>query len=328
MTFGERLKMEREARGVGLAEVAAATKINRRLLEALEHDDFETLPGDVFAKGYVRAVAGFIGADAEALVAEFVHQRAREIEPAADGAGDPFLQAMSRVLKVGERTTIGRMSSRQRAIVVAIGLAGGTIAVAAVAWISFGMFLDVDDVETEPVRIVEIPAATPKPERNLLLPTVQTPEPTETLRPAVQPKEIQDPPPAPPPEPEPPPTVVAQPEPEPEPVFDSRAVVSEQGVGADIVNHRLVGVADQFPVGSAVWFWIRVVRGDPGEKIFHVWTHEGREVSKVELELGSGNWRTQSRIWLPLGLIGGWTVEARDRNGRVLAREAFVSTSN
>jgi len=67
-TFGEELKRERELRGIGLREVAEATKVNIRYLEAMERDDFEHLPGGVFNRGFVRAYAQFIGVDPDAMV--------------------------------------------------------------------------------------------------------------------------------------------------------------------------------------------------------------------------------------------------------------------
>jgi cytoskeletal protein RodZ len=67
-TFGEELKRERELRGIELREVAEATKVNIRYLEAMERDDFEHLPGGVFNRGFVRAYAQFIGVDPDAMV--------------------------------------------------------------------------------------------------------------------------------------------------------------------------------------------------------------------------------------------------------------------
>jgi cytoskeletal protein RodZ len=51
-----------------LREVADATKVNLRYLEALEGNDFEHLPGGVFNRGFVRAYAQFIGVDPDAMV--------------------------------------------------------------------------------------------------------------------------------------------------------------------------------------------------------------------------------------------------------------------
>ena len=70
--FGEHLKREREMRGVTLDEICAATRIANRFLEALESEDWDRLPGGVFNRGFVRAVARYLGLDEEALVAEYL----------------------------------------------------------------------------------------------------------------------------------------------------------------------------------------------------------------------------------------------------------------
>jgi cytoskeletal protein RodZ len=67
-SFGEEIRRERELREITLREISEATKISMRYLDALERNDFRHLPGGVFNKGFVRAYAQFIGADAEAMV--------------------------------------------------------------------------------------------------------------------------------------------------------------------------------------------------------------------------------------------------------------------
>jgi cytoskeletal protein RodZ len=70
-TFGERLKREREMREVSLQEVTAATRIGPRFLEALENEEWDKLPGGVFNRGFVRAVARYLGLDEEGLLSEY-----------------------------------------------------------------------------------------------------------------------------------------------------------------------------------------------------------------------------------------------------------------
>ena len=69
--FGERLKREREMREVTLNEVTQATRIGPRFLEALENEDWAKLPGGVFNRGFVRAIAKFLGLDEEGLLSEY-----------------------------------------------------------------------------------------------------------------------------------------------------------------------------------------------------------------------------------------------------------------
>jgi cytoskeleton protein RodZ len=70
-TFGDSLKREREMRGVTLDEISAATRIATRFLQAIENEQWEQLPGGVFNRGFVRAVARYLGLDEENIVAEY-----------------------------------------------------------------------------------------------------------------------------------------------------------------------------------------------------------------------------------------------------------------
>ena len=69
--FGEHLKREREMRGVSLEEVSAATRISTRFLEAIESENWDSLPGGVFNRGFIRSVARYLGLDEDSMVAEY-----------------------------------------------------------------------------------------------------------------------------------------------------------------------------------------------------------------------------------------------------------------
>src|SRR5687767_6466278 len=67
-SFGEELRREREIRGISLKEIADATKISKRFLEALERNDHRTLPAPVFTRGFVREYARYVGLNADEMV--------------------------------------------------------------------------------------------------------------------------------------------------------------------------------------------------------------------------------------------------------------------
>lgn len=71
-SFGERLKKEREQKGVSLEDISLETKIGTRLLRALEEDHFDQLPGGIFNKGFVRAYARHLGLDEEQTIADYM----------------------------------------------------------------------------------------------------------------------------------------------------------------------------------------------------------------------------------------------------------------
>jgi cytoskeleton protein RodZ len=77
-SFGENLKRERELRGIGLPEIAQATKISVRFLQALESDRVEILPGGIFRRSFVKAYAVYVGLDPERTVSEFLDAHADE----------------------------------------------------------------------------------------------------------------------------------------------------------------------------------------------------------------------------------------------------------
>ena len=70
-SFGEELRREREIRGISLKEIADATKISKRFLEALERNDHRTLPAPVFTRGFVREYARYLGLSVDEMVTRY-----------------------------------------------------------------------------------------------------------------------------------------------------------------------------------------------------------------------------------------------------------------
>src|SRR5437764_13337108 len=69
-SVGETLRRERLRTGLDLERIAQDTKISVRTLELIEADQFEKLPGGVFARSFVRQYARAIGVDEDEIVGE------------------------------------------------------------------------------------------------------------------------------------------------------------------------------------------------------------------------------------------------------------------
>lgn len=80
-TTGERLRLGRERAGLSVDDIAARTKIQASLLEAIERDDFEHVPRGLFVRGFLRSYAREVGLEPEAVVADFRGEHEPE-EPA------------------------------------------------------------------------------------------------------------------------------------------------------------------------------------------------------------------------------------------------------
>jgi hypothetical protein len=68
------LRSERLRRGKALDAIAAETKISSAILGAIENDQFDSLPGGAYRKGFVRLYARALGLDEEEAVAAFRRQ--------------------------------------------------------------------------------------------------------------------------------------------------------------------------------------------------------------------------------------------------------------
>ena len=71
MPWGEKLKKRREELGCTLQTAEEETKIRKLYLQALENDDFAVLPPRIYAIGFVKNYARFLGLDEEILVRQF-----------------------------------------------------------------------------------------------------------------------------------------------------------------------------------------------------------------------------------------------------------------
>jgi cytoskeletal protein RodZ len=82
--IGYSLRAARERQGIGLPEAELATKIRAKYIRALEEEDFDALPADTYARGFLRTYADYLGLDGEIYVDEFAsrfHNADWEDEP-------------------------------------------------------------------------------------------------------------------------------------------------------------------------------------------------------------------------------------------------------
>lgn len=71
LTLGEKLRQAREERGISIAEVAEQTRISPHYLEFIENDDYRTLPGGIFNKGFVKSYAKYVGIDEQEALQDY-----------------------------------------------------------------------------------------------------------------------------------------------------------------------------------------------------------------------------------------------------------------
>lgn len=77
--IGGVLKERRLARGLDLERISSALKIKASYLKALEEEDFELFPADVYTIGYLRSYALYLGVSPEPLIEEFKALREKQV---------------------------------------------------------------------------------------------------------------------------------------------------------------------------------------------------------------------------------------------------------
>ena len=70
-SLGQILRKARERRNISLEEAEGVTRISRRYLQALELEEFSILPAPVYARGFLRTYASFLGLEASVLMPLF-----------------------------------------------------------------------------------------------------------------------------------------------------------------------------------------------------------------------------------------------------------------
>jgi cytoskeletal protein RodZ len=147
MDIGAQLRSAREALGVSLALISQKTRVQPRIIDAIEHNDLASIPPRPFGRGFIRAYAREVGLDPDVTVQAYFAQ-----------FGTPVV-----VHQPTRRTTIDVASSswpnRVSWVVPAalVGLAG----LLALAISRGGIDSDGAAAATSPPAIASVPSAPP-----------------------------------------------------------------------------------------------------------------------------------------------------------------------
>jgi cytoskeletal protein RodZ len=83
-SFGGWLRRQREMREISLRDIADRTKISLRYLQAMEDDRFDLLPAPIFAKGFLREYARYVGLSPDEVVNHYLAVQQQQ-SPEEDG---------------------------------------------------------------------------------------------------------------------------------------------------------------------------------------------------------------------------------------------------
>jgi cytoskeletal protein RodZ len=128
---GKKLHEARTRKKLSLQQVEAATKIRGRYLQAIENDEWEQLPGDTYARAFIRTYGRYLGLDGDRLAEEQRRSRgaARPGErlPRVDPRPKPVARRRSpgRRWSVSPRLLAALVTALVVAALLVIGIATG-----------------------------------------------------------------------------------------------------------------------------------------------------------------------------------------------------------
>ncbi|HHS49604.1 MAG TPA: hypothetical protein ENN07_00605 [candidate division Zixibacteria bacterium] len=73
--LGEYLQQMREARGITREEISKLTRIGLQYVIALEEGDYESLPPDIYVRGFIKSYGEALGADIEELLTRYESEK-------------------------------------------------------------------------------------------------------------------------------------------------------------------------------------------------------------------------------------------------------------
>jgi cytoskeletal protein RodZ len=77
MSTGTRLKKARKSLGLSIEDIQDKSKIKKNYIKAMENDNFDKLPGEVYTKVYIRGYAKIVGLDPQEILAEYANENGK-----------------------------------------------------------------------------------------------------------------------------------------------------------------------------------------------------------------------------------------------------------
>ena len=74
-SIGVKLEMERELKGLSVADVSKDTKISSKYIIAMENETFDEIPGEAYVRAFLRSYSKYLGIDPEEIIQKYEYNR-------------------------------------------------------------------------------------------------------------------------------------------------------------------------------------------------------------------------------------------------------------
>ena len=284
---GKYLKVQRELRNVSLEEIAKSTKIREAFLRAIEEDSYELLPPAFYVKGFLTLYARHLGLDPHDISLRYQNYlKTLTISPPVE------LEQQIPPVKRGVRPWL---------FFVAIFAIIFSILVLVYYTSRRPIEQDPPSFKQQPPSVLSPLISQGKTDtqkvRQPMLEDISRPEGVkteETIKPEVSSFEILE-------------------------ANMGTAIEREDG------RPVLIGKCSEFTCNNQRAYFFTRIRTPREGKIAHVWFWEGKEFTKIEIDVKPPAWSVYSYITLRPVHAGIWKVEIRDGDN-ILKSLSFKAT--
>lgn len=197
--IGDTLRREREKQKFSLKDVEQGTSIRSVYIDAIEKGEYDKLPGEVYAKGFIKNYANFLNLNGEELVRQFVMEISTVADTAEENPAvkDPNFNSSIAATNIGSKYQTDQIANK-KSETESDSKKYLAAAIAFIAIIIGGIFYGFSGSDSENVTVAQsevknTPVETSKvetpkiEEKQAETPaTVETQKPVETPAPEIQ----------------------------------------------------------------------------------------------------------------------------------------------
>ena len=172
--IGRFLEQKRKERGLSLEEVEQATKIRKRYLTGLEREDYSMLPDAVYAHGFLKTYANYLGLDGEALSRQLKSRRKPRRERGINYNNPPESTFEQPLITPGGLTgTEKRKFSTSAIVTLLVAILALVVVIGALYFVGRGVLASRSQEDNQPVASRESP---PRQEQQKVAAKEKTPD--------------------------------------------------------------------------------------------------------------------------------------------------------
>ncbi|MCP1124697.1 DUF4115 domain-containing protein [Bacillus sp. 3103sda1] len=134
--LGQKLKEARELKGFSIDQLQEVTKIQKRYLISIEEGNFSILPGDFYARAFIKQYAEAVGLNGEAVLEEYKHELPQSVSQDV-----PQISRGQKTQETVQRATSSPIADHMPKILITVLI----IAIGVAIWFVFQFVLGKDD---------------------------------------------------------------------------------------------------------------------------------------------------------------------------------------